>query len=115
MTTKLQARRAGSAVPENGEGQVVRHLALKTHKKQHRNFADTGPALQAQAVGHSLDEDADDKAYTNMRAPAAMAKCSLYRLAGGGFLITRIGGGMTREFQSLCAVAGLLRQLGGAI
>ena len=86
---------------------------FRAEKNEHLDCATGSQSGLAHSPG-VVDLDTDDKAYSNMRARAAMAKCSLYRLADGGFLVTRIGWGMTRELPSLCAVAGLLRQLGGA-
>lgn len=56
-------------------------------------------------------EPADDgKTIATWTATLALHGHGLYRLASGGFLVTR--GGLTRELPDLRAVASLARQIG---
>lgn len=87
------------AGPTNDEGPTVGAVGLLETK-------------QADApIVHDLD--ASRKAYTTLQAKAAVARCSLYELAGGGFLLCR--GSLSRELPDLHAVSKLLRQIGGAV
>ena len=77
-----------------------------------------GPvAAGSQAQGQSTtdtaivsDLDASRKAYLTLQARAAINGVSLYELAGGKFLLCKFG--LSRELDSLHAVAKLLAALG---
>ena len=83
-----------------------------------RDEAPAGGAAQgfkavAQLVSHhSAPEDAQRKAEASMAARAAMNGCSMYGLAGGGYLLCRWG--LSRACPDLRSVGALLDRLAGA-
>ena len=71
---------------------------------------DPRPQENEQASTDSIDEA---KRFATVAAEAALLRCSVYRLASGGFLLTRQGWGLSRELPTLREVAGLLRLMSG--
>lgn len=82
--------------PNDKGGGVCGANPPKTLQIEHRDFA-----------------SADDggKAFATVQARAALAGCSLYELADGGFLVSRLH--LCRALPDLGAVNVLLRQVGG--
>ncbi|MBK7061334.1 MAG: hypothetical protein IPH51_12730 [Rubrivivax sp.] len=70
-----------------------------------------GAARNAWACAdYSTAEATDEKEAARVRAIAALAGCGLYRLAGGGWLLTRWS--LCRELPDLAAVGAVLRAMG---
>lgn len=63
-----------------------------------------------QSIGQAADLQ-ENKAERTMQATAAMAGCTLHRLASGGYLLARWG--QARELPDLRAVAAMLARMTG--
>ncbi len=74
---------------------------IGAHETQHRDSA------------RHADDVQEDKHFAKAAAEAALARCSLYRLASGKLLLTRQAWGMCREFDSLHQVHQVLRAMRG--
>lgn len=88
----------------------VAGLRLSGNDEGHR--ANDAPHAQTQTNAldfASLDDSG--KAFATARARAALAGCSLYELADGGYLVSRLH--LCRAVPDLGAVNVLLRQVGG--
>ena len=57
----------------------------------------------------------EGKALATLQARAALVRCAVHQLAGGGFLLTRTGWGLARELASLHEVAQVLALIEGSL
>jgi hypothetical protein len=107
MTTTPQAIWAGSAVSENGEGQVVRHLASNTHENDQVDIAAESLAEQGNATC---------KIFSTLRARLALAGFILIQYSAGDgeatYRVTRWN--LAVDLHSLADVAAFADRGAGA-
>jgi hypothetical protein len=100
------AERDDAPTGANGRG-------AKGQSKADRHDCATGTApleCLGTCADYSTAEATDEKEAARVRAIAALAGCGLYRLAGGGWLLTRWS--LCRELPDLAAVGAVLRAMG---
>jgi hypothetical protein len=110
--TNTNACKAGGALParpEMAEARTCSGVSGFVEGQTERNGSDfASRCAGVQGVSH-----ADAKTFATLAARAALLRCVLRRIDGGGFLITLTGWGLSRSLASLAEVSSLLDLMEG--
>ncbi len=112
MTTTRQALWAGSAVPENGKGQVSYHLAPKTYENEYRDCVRTAPPSQPSSTGDLVGFDAELSHFNGLQTELASRGIRLKESSRDAYAIARRK--LHLRPPDLRAVGAFLRQVGTA-